>query len=185
MIEPVALQPVAKPQSVRRLGPVDVAPLRAQVARLSEKVWRRENAAKENDFFCFAHTQHIIFRFVPLDLTQICFYSRPLWNLWQRWLLPVMAQAAAPYGYDRPIYPKAMLARLAAGHGIDLHDDRGGMNPLTHKIHVPLETSPQATLTVAGTDSHLQAGYAYEVNNLASHGAFNGGTEDRIHFIRS
>ena len=38
MTEPATLQPVAKPHSVRRLGPVDVAPLRAQVARLSEKV---------------------------------------------------------------------------------------------------------------------------------------------------
>ena len=69
---------------------------------------------------------------------------------WQRWLLPVMARAAAPCGYARPVYPKAMLARLAAGRGIDLHTDDGGMNLLTHKIHVPLQTSPRATLTVAG-----------------------------------
>ena len=43
-----------------------------------------------------------------------------------------------------------MLARFAAGRGIDLHTDDGGMNLLTHKIHVPLQTSPRATLTVAG-----------------------------------
>ena len=183
MTEPATHRPVAKPDSVRRLGPVDVAPLRAQVARLSEKVWNRENAVKENGYFCFAHTRHIVFRFIPPGLTGIRFYSRPLWNLWQRWLLPVMAQAAAPYGYARPVYPKAMLARLAAGRGIDLHEDRGGMNPLVHKIHVPLETNPRATLTVAGAAFHLEAGYAFEVNNLASHGAFNGGGQDRIHFI--
>ena len=41
MTEPATHRPVAKPDSVRRLGPVDVAPLRAQVARLSEKVWRQ------------------------------------------------------------------------------------------------------------------------------------------------
>ena len=64
MTEPATLQPVAKPHSVRRLGPVDVAPLRAQVARLSEKVWREADAVKENDFFCFAHTRHIVFRFL-------------------------------------------------------------------------------------------------------------------------
>ena len=178
-----ALQPVSKPHSVRRLGPVEVAPLRAQVARLSENMWRWEDAVKENDFLCFAHTRHIVFRFIPLQLTRISYYSRPLWTLWQRWLRPVMAQAAAPYGYARPIYPKAMLARLAAGHGIDLHEDRGGLNALTHKIHVPLETSSQATLTVRGTAFHLEAGSAYEVNNLAPHGAFNGGPHDRIHFI--
>ena len=176
-------RPVAKPYSVHQLGRVDVGQLRTQVARLSEKVWRQEDALKENDHFCFTHTQHIVFRFVPLDLPGVAFYSRPLWNLWRTWLLPVMAEAAAPYGFAQPVYPKAMLARLAAGHGIDLHTDSDGMNPFVHKIHVPLQTNPQATLTSAGVTHHLQAGCAYEVNNLASHGAFNGGDEDRIHFI--
>ena len=94
-----------------------------------------------------------------------------------------MVQASAPYGYAEPVYPKAMLARLAAGRGIDPHTDCGGMNPFTHKIHVPLETTPRATLAVAGAAFHLEAGYAWEVNNLADHGAFNGGGQDRIHFI--
>ena len=101
----------------------------------------------------------------------------------RRWLLPVMAQAAAPCGFARPVYPKAMLARLAAGRGIDTHVDHGGLNPLAHKIHVPLETGPRATLTVRGAPFHLRAGHAWEVNNLAPHGAFNGEDHDRIHFI--
>ena len=183
MIEPGRLQRVAKPCSVRRLCPVDVAALRTQVARLSERVWQRENAIKENDYFCFTHTQHIVFRFIPRELTAFRFYSRPLWNLWRTYLLPVMAEAAAPYGFARPVYPKAMLARLAAGRGIDLHTDDGGAHHLVHKIHVPLETNSQAMLTAAGVTSHLHAGCAWEVNNLAPHGAFNGGAEARIHFI--
>ena len=177
------LQPVEKPATVLRLGPVDVEALRTQVARLSENVWERENAVKENDFFCFTHTRHIIFRFIPPNRTSACYYSLPIWNLWQRWLLPVMTRVAASYGYAEPVYPKAMLARLAAGHGIDRHEDSGGMTPLVHKIHVPLETSPQATFTVGSDTFHLAAGFAYEVNNVAPHGAFNGGAEDRIHFI--
>lgn len=180
-IRPV-IRPVAKPQTVRRLGPVDVAPLRAQVARLSEKVWREADAVKENDFFCFAHTRHIIFRFPPIDRPHVFYYSRPIWKVWQHWLLPVMTQAAADYGYAQPVYSKAILARLAAGHGIDRHVDLV-RDALVHKIHVPLETNPQATLTVGDTAFHLEVGSAYEVNNMAPHGAFNGGTHDRIHFI--
>lgn len=178
-----ALRPVEKPVTVRRLGPVDVEALRALVARVSDTVWRREDAVKENAFFCFAHTRHIVFRFPPRERTGPCYYSRPIWNVWQRWLLPVMAQATASYGYAVPVYPIAMLARLAAGRRIDRHEDYGGMHPLAHKIHVPLETSPQAVLTVRDTAFHLQTGSAWEVNNLAPHGAFNGGAEDRIHFI--
>ena len=57
------LRHVEKPHAVRRLGVVDVAALSEQVARLSERVWNKENAVRENDFFCFTHTRHIIFRF--------------------------------------------------------------------------------------------------------------------------
>ena len=51
------------------------------------------------------------------------------------------------------------------------------------KLIVPLQTNPRATLTVDGADFHLEAGYAFEVNNLVPHSAFNGGEEDRIHFV--
>ena len=178
-----ALPRVEKPALVRCLGPVDVEALRAPVGRLSEKVWRQEDAAKENDYFCFTHTRHIVFRFIENNRTPLRYYSNPIWTVWQRLLLPVMAQAAAPFGYAEPVYPKAMLARLAAGHGIDQHVDGEGSHPLTHRIHVPLQTNPRATLTVDGTDFHLEAGYAFEVNNLVPHSAFNGGEKDRIHFV--
>ena len=75
------------------------------------------------------------------------------------------------------------MARLAAGGGIDPHIDVEPSNSLTHKIHVPLVTNPKAMLTVAGAELHLPAGRALEVNNLAPHSAFNGGEQDRIHFI--
>ena len=157
--------------------------MRAQVARLSDTAWNRASAVRENDFPCFAHTRHIVFRFArPGEAGYVC-HANPGWDLWRRWLLPVMAQASACYGYAEPVYPKAMLARLAAGHGIDPHVDAGPANPLAHKVHVPLATNPRATLTVAGADFHLHAGYAWEVNNLAVHGAFNGGLRDRVHFI--
>ena len=181
------LLPVEKPARVRRLGTVPVEPLRRQVARLSERVWRREDRAKENDYACFHHTRHIIFRFIEGNRDPRRFYSNPGWAVWRPLLLPVMAHAAAPYGYARPVYPKAMLARLMAGHRIDRHVDRPrdgtGSHPYVHKIHVPLETDPAAVLHVDGTDFHLEAGHAWEINNLLVHGAFNGGETDRIHFI--
>ena len=179
------LPAVQKPAFVRELGPVDIADLRRHVDKLSERAWRQADEGKENAYICFAHTQHVVFRFILGNRSPLKFYSRPIWRVWQRLLQPVMAQAAAVYGYAKPIYPKAMLARLAAGHGINEHTDgeTGVSHALTHKIHVPLHTNPQATLRVGGTDFHLPAGHAFEVNNLAWHGAFNGGDEDRIHFI--
>ena len=89
--ERTGLRPVRKPHSVRRLGPVDVTPLRALVARLSDKAWNRENTAKENDFSCFTHTRHVVFRFIPLDSARPSFYSMPP-------VEPLAALAAARHG---------------------------------------------------------------------------------------
>ena len=177
------MEAVEKPDRVRRLVPEEVAALRGQVARLSERVWRKESGSRENDYPCFGHTRHIVFRFGARARGVTCWHANPIWLVWSGMLLPLMDRAAALYGYSQPVYPKAMLARLAAGYGIDTHVDDGGLNPYTHKIHVPLETNPQAVLTVRGEAFHLEAGYAWEVNNLAPHGAFNGGAHDRVHFI--
>ena len=168
---------------MRPLGAVQAEGLRREVGRLSERVWRQEDGAKENNFPCFHHTRHVIFRFIAGNRDPRCFYSQPIWAVWGRMLLPVMARAAALYGYADPVYPKVMLARLEAGHGIDLHVDGGGSHPFTHKVHVPLETNAGAVLRVDGADFHLAAGHAWEVNNLVLHGAFNRGETDRIHLI--
>ena len=177
------LRAVSKPARVRRLAPVRVEALRCLTARLSERVWQQEDQAKENDYDCFHDTRHIVFRFIEGNRDPRRFYSNPIWAVWRPVLLPVMAQAAAPYGYRCPVYPKAMLARLKAGRRIDRHVDGAGSHPYVNKIHVPLETEPAAVVHVDGEDFHLEAGYAWEVNNLRTHGAFNGGGTDRIHLI--
>ncbi len=175
-----------KPATIRDLGPVDASTLRDQAARLPDRLWGIEDGFKSNRYFCFHHTQHIIFRFIPGNHDPRRFYSEPIWTVWQTWLLPVMRRAVEPYGFVDPVYPKAMLARLMAGHGIDVHTDGKGDNgshPLVHKVHVPLQTDPEAVMEIAGERFHLAPGRAWEINNLVGHGAFNGGRRDRIHLI--
>ena len=173
---------VDKPAGVRGLGPVAVDALAANVDRLSETVWRLHDARKENAFWCFHHTRHVIFRFHGASDPRR-FHSHPIWAIWRRLLLPVMAQASALYACAAPVFPKVMLARLEAGQVIDKHVDGGAANAYTHKIHVPLRTNPQAKLIVNDAEHHLAAGHAWEVNNLAPHGASNHGAQDRIHLI--
>ena len=146
-----ALPRVVKPPTVRCVGPVDTAPLASRVLRLSDRAWSREDRTKENRFPCFHHTRHVIFRFIAGNGDPARFYSRPAWRVCRPWLLPVMRQAARYYGFVEPVFPKAMLARLESGHGIDRHVDGGGSNPLVHKIHVPIQTDPAAVLFVQRT----------------------------------
>lgn len=177
------LQPVLKPEYVRDLGPVDATPLAAMVARLSDTTWDREDARKENRFVGFHHTSHVIFRFTPGNRDASDYYDTPAWNVWRSLLQPVMDQAVQSYGFKSPAFPKAMLARLQAGHIIDRHLDGEGSNLQAHKIHVPLQTNPHVVFSVKDRDFHLSAGHAWEVNNIDAHGVANNGAEDRIHFI--
>ena len=76
-----------------------------------------------------------------------------------------------------------IVAGLRPGRGLDEHIDSGPSNSLVHKIRVPLVTNPRAMLTAAGAEFHLATGHAWKINNLALHGVFNGGEQDRIHLI--
>lgn len=177
------LPPVEKPFAVRDLGAVDPGAMRDKVLAISERMWDMENARKENAFGVFHHTRHIVFRFTPANRDPEDFYETPTWHIWRSLLEPIMRQAILPYGFAKPEFPKAMLARLAAGHAIDRHTDGAGSNLLTHKIHVPLITNPAAYFVSRDELIHLTYGSAWEVNNIAPHGGVNGGGSDRIHFI--
>ena len=182
--------PVAEPPRVRKptagicpLGPVDISPLEAVLECLTESVWRHEDDNKPNKFDCFHSTRHVIFRFYNFrDVRD--FWSNPGWTLWRSSLLPVMEQAIAAYGFAEPVFPKAMFASLSAGERIDKHTD-GPASAMyrAHKIHVPIRTEPAALLIVDGVEYHLRRGHAYEVNNILPHGAFNGGSQERVHLI--
>ena len=174
---------VQKPRSIRELCPLDVTEIQSLVESLPESLWNVENARKENNFPCFHHTRHIVFRFIEGNRDPRVFYSHPIWQIWKNKLEPMFAEIASLYGISNPVYPKAMLARLAGGHSIDRHIDGAGSNLHTHKIHVPLQTNPGAIFESNGCEHHLKEGIAYEANNIAPHAVRNDGDEDRIHLI--
>ncbi|MCY4148345.1 MAG: aspartyl/asparaginyl beta-hydroxylase domain-containing protein [Gammaproteobacteria bacterium] len=182
LVQPPKVCKPPAPAGIRPLGPVDIAPLEAILNQLTENVWRMEDEHKPNNFDCFHHTRHIIFRFCSFkDIWS--FSSNPAWKIWGRLLLPIMHQASAAYGFTEPVYPKAMFASLTAGHRIDTHIDGGPAAFYVHKIHVPVRTEIAAKIIVNKVAHHLRKGYAYEVNNKIPHGAYNGGCKDRVHFI--
>jgi hypothetical protein len=174
---------VQKPETIRDLGRACVEQIRVQLASLSERAWDVEDARKENGFECFHHTRHIVMRFIHANRDPRDFYSNPSWSLWRPLLLPLMEEATRIYRFDAPQYPKVMFARLAAGQGIDPHVDGNGSNLRTHKIHIPLQTNEGARFLVGDSSFFLEAGRAYEVNNIVRHGAVNRGNSDRVHLI--
>ena len=172
-----------KTSTIRRLGTVDIAQLRAAVLALPDAVWDAENADKPNRFDALDSTRHIIFRFVSRLRDWRHSYDRPMWAEWRPLLEPILAAATADYGYQRGEFPRVMLANMAPGGVIHPHRDTNPAAQWPHKIHVPLVTNDQVTFTIDGVGYHLEEGEAVEVSNMATHGVTNQGTSARIHLI--
>ena len=172
-----------KTESIRRLGPVDIAALREAVLRIDEARWDAENADKPNRFEALDRTRHIVFRFVSNFQDWRDSYDRPLWAEWKGMLEPVLAQAVRDYGYKDAAFPRVMLARMAPGGVIKPHRDANPAAKWPHKIHVPLLTNDKVTFFVDGVGYHVPEGEAVEVSNMAVHAVENAGDTDRIHLI--
>ena len=104
------------------LGTVDIGALRDAVLAIPESLWDAEDADKPNRFEALDRTRHIVFRFVDDTRDWRGSHDRAQWAQWRDRLLPVMAQATAPYGYARAEYPRVMLARMAPGGVIKPHE---------------------------------------------------------------
>ena len=172
-----------KTTSIRALGPVDVASLRAAVLAIPEAVWNAENADKPNRFEALDRTRHIVFRFVDDTRDWRRSHDRPLWSAWRDLLWPVLQQATRPYGYANAEFPRVMLARMAPGGVIKPHVDANPAAQWPHKIHVPLLTNPGVGFLVGDRVYHFPEGEAVEVNNLGIHAVRNDGSTDRVHLI--
>jgi Aspartyl/Asparaginyl beta-hydroxylase len=172
-----------KTTSIRRLGRVDIAALKAAIMDLSEDVWNLENRDKPNRFEALDATRHIVFRFVENFSDWRSHYGRPLWDEWRGLLESIMTAATADYGYTNGEFPRVMLARMPAGGSIQPHRDANPAARWPHKIHVPIQTNDGVIFFVDGVEYRMEEGEAVELNNMGIHAVENRGDCDRIHLI--
>jgi len=172
-----------KTTTVRDLGPVDIAALRAAVMAVPEHVWNAENAGKPNKFEALDATRHIVFRFIDSPRDWRGSHDRAPWPQWRGLLEPVLAQAVRDYGYARGAFPRVMLAKMSPGGVIHPHIDANPAAKWPHKIHVPITTNDAVVSFFGGVEHRFAPARAVEVNNLGPHWVRNDGETDRIHLI--
>lgn len=172
-----------KTTSIRRLGTVDIADLKAAILAIPEELWDFENSDKPNRFEALDATRHIVFRFVSDFSDWRSSYGRPVWDAWRHLLEPVLKAATADYGYVRGEFPRVMLARMPSGGVVRPHRDANPAARWPHKIHVPVQTNERVIFEVDGVKYHMAEGEAVELNNIGVHGVENNGDDDRIHLI--
>lgn len=78
--------------------------------------------------------------------------------------------------------PVAWLGLSPPGARIFLHGDNTDHWDRHHRVHIPLETNPDALLCVGERFQHFPAGSVWAFNNSRVHGAVNHGP-DRIHLV--
>lgn len=182
----MSAMPAANPRktpSIRKLGPVGIAGLRAAVRAIPEAVWDAENASKPNKFEVLDRTRHIVFRFIDSPRDWRGSHDREAWPAWRGLLEPVLAESVQAYGYARGVFPRVMLARMPPGGTIQPHIDTNPAAKWPHKIHVPLWTNEGVVCFFGGREHYFPPGEAVEVDNLGPHWVRNGGDTDRIHLI--
>ena len=173
----------ARPQSIRRLGAVDIAAHPRRYPGHPEAVWDAENSSKPNAFEALdaratsCSASSTVRRDWRSPTTGRCGQA------WREQLQPVLAQATRAYGYARGTFPRVMLARMAPGGIIRPHVDANVAASWPHKIHVPILTNDQVAFLVGDTEYHFPEGEAVEVNNMGMHAVRNDGASDRIHLI--
>jgi len=181
-----AQQPTGNPRKtsgMRKLGQVDISALRAAVLAIPEAIWVEENAHKPNRFEVLDSTHHIVFRFIDSPHDWRSSHDRRAWPEWRSLLEPVMEQAVRDYGYERGLFPRIMLAKMAPGGIIHPHIDANPAAKWPHKIHVPLSTHPGVVSFFGGREHYFPPGEAVEVDNLGPHWVRNDGASHRIHLI--
>ena len=78
----------------------------------------------------------------------------------------------------------ALLSVQEPGSHVRWHRDRSHSIDLSLvRLHIPLQTSPEATMTIGHERCHWPVGQMFYADFSFPHSVFNGGTQDRVHVI--
>lgn len=168
---------------------IDITTLRDAVLRVTPEEWS-ENQFRQKRFSVSQQVETILFKMNGVDLEGIgddpakTFIFEKSWTKWKHLVQPIIDEVIKYYpGYEKGFVNKAMLPNMRPGTDIPKHFDTMKSFSKSHRIHVPILTNDEVYFTVGGERVILEAGEAYEINNLKEHGVKNKGKTDRVHLL--
>jgi quercetin dioxygenase-like cupin family protein len=165
----------------KRLGKVDVAPLRDAILGTQESVWYLDDT-RQRDYVVHLDTQSIVLLFCE-GWPAIKVKRKSGWDLFSQQAMPIMADLLKRHYPPGGLVMRAVAARMRPGTVIPPHTDDHPSFHMIHRIHVPIATNRQVKFTVDKRLVTMKVGEAYEINNQREHSVSNTGQDDRIHFI--
>ncbi|KAL4109441.1 hypothetical protein PRIC1_001141 [Phytophthora ramorum] len=111
-------------------------------------------------------------------------FTFPWFHSWQKELAPIFEQINIPV--NRVV--RCILASMPPGADIPVHHDTGSWVHFTHRMHIPVFTSPDIDFMVGPNDQSMQRyelkqGNLYELNNISRHRVKNNWDQHRVHMI--
>ncbi|KAG7401102.1 hypothetical protein PHYBOEH_002985 [Phytophthora boehmeriae] len=111
-------------------------------------------------------------------------FNFPYFHSWQKELAPIFEQINIPVG--RVV--RCILASMPPGADIPVHHDTGSWVHFTHRMHIPVFTSPDIDFMVGPNDDNMERyefkqGNLYELNNISRHRVKNNWDQHRVHMI--
>uniref|UniRef100_M4BDP3 Aspartyl/asparaginy/proline hydroxylase domain-containing protein n=1 Tax=Hyaloperonospora arabidopsidis (strain Emoy2) TaxID=559515 RepID=M4BDP3_HYAAE len=108
----------------------------------------------------------------------------PYFHSWHKELASIFEQINIPL---RSVV-RCILASMPPGAAIPVHHDTGSWVHFTHRMHLPVFTSPDVDFRVGPNDDNmqryeLQQGTLYELNNISRHSVKNNWDQHRVHLI--
>jgi hypothetical protein len=168
--------------AVKRLFSCDLSDILAALPGPSDPVWdtfrRRQRA-----FQLHGHTRSIAVKWCELASTKaIPDVVEPLY------VPPPLREAANRCGkrfedYYAGTAVTLLLTELAPGEDVPMHRDAGPVLTQCHRCHIPIVTDPNVQFIVDDEVFHLEAGQAYEFDNMRRHGVKNRSNAPRVHLI--
>lgn len=170
------------PTAMKTLFPCPVDDVVAELPDAADPIWdvfiRRQLRATAQ-----AETRTITFKWLvalepgmPLDVVTPHYAPEPLTEA----VSAIGEKLRSHYGGT---VVRLLLTELPAGAVIPRHRDTGPLLAKTHRCHVPVQTSDKVAFFIDDHPYYLEAGMAYEVDNMRRHAVRNDSDQRRIHLI--
>lgn len=165
------------PERIREVAEVDVAPAVRALENLDESVWFADEDLKKK-LAGDRPTQSLFFYSMTKEEYVATLASRPIKQedvktfdayalLYEdfRYLFEAIQQYYPPGG----VFLRAQAARMPPGGKIKEHRDNLIILENTHRLHIPIVTTPKIKFMVDNERVVLEAGHIYELNNQLNH----------------
>ena len=147
-------------ESLRDLGPIEIAKLRDAVIELGPADWSAQRI-RQNEYEVHSQTESVVLVFTDgSGWPEIEVKKEQGWDLLADFAIPVMHGILATHYPAGGTIIRSMVAKLPAGNIIKPHVDRHPSFHAGHRIHVPLTTNPRVRFMIDGRPYQLSVGRA-------------------------